>query len=147
MSKVCHTHVEQIPNEHDGHNVILPRTSSQAKTDGIFILKQKYTRELVSKFCPKNTKSLRVLMSMSCQLTLDEGEPIDPTQYRRIIRSLLYLTASIPNFSYAVDVYARFQSKPKKSHLEANKRIIRYLKGTKSLGVCYPPDDSLELKG
>ncbi|GJS71503.1 hypothetical protein Tco_0704344 [Tanacetum coccineum] len=61
---------------------------------------------------------------------LDEdlsGIPVDQTQYRSMIGSLMYLTASRPDLVFAVCMCARYQSKPTKKHLEAVKRVFRYL--------------------
>ncbi|GKF64964.1 hypothetical protein Tco_0188412, partial [Tanacetum coccineum] len=41
----------------------------------------------------------------------------------------------------------RYQSNPKESHLTAVKRILRYLKGTSTLGLYYPKCSSFDLKG
>ena len=54
----------------------------------------------------------------------EEGEPVDTKLYRGMIGSLLYLTASRPDLSLSVGICARYEAKPKKSHLEATKRII-----------------------
>ncbi|GJW91335.1 hypothetical protein Tco_0168888 [Tanacetum coccineum] len=56
---------------------------------------------------------------------LDEGLlgiPVDQTQYRSMIGSLMYLTASRPDLVFNVCMCARYQSKPTKKHLEAVKR-------------------------
>jgi hypothetical protein len=41
---------------------------------------------------------------------------------------------------------ARFQAEPKESHVQAVKRIFRYLKGTIDLGLWYPSKESFTLK-
>ena len=41
----------------------------------------------------------------------------------------------------------RYQANPKHSHLEAAKKILRYVKGTANLGLWYPCDDNFELTG
>nr|GEV02067.1 retrovirus-related Pol polyprotein from transposon TNT 1-94 [Tanacetum cinerariifolium] len=46
--------------------------------------------------------------------------------------SLLYLTAGLPNIMFSVCLCARFQEAPKTSHLEAMKRIFRYIKENKT---------------
>ena len=58
----------------------------------------------------------------------------------------MYLRASRPDIMLAIGVYARYQSKPKESHLLAVKRIMRYLKGTPYLGLWYPKGLGFELK-
>ncbi|GJW24834.1 hypothetical protein Tco_0038645 [Tanacetum coccineum] len=83
-------------------------------------------------------------MSSETKLTHDEdGEPIDDTKYRGMIGSLLYLTASRPDIMFSVCLCARFQEAPKTSHIEAIKRIFRYIKGTSHLGLWYPKGTGL----
>nr|GEU54978.1 uncharacterized mitochondrial protein AtMg00810-like [Tanacetum cinerariifolium] len=66
------------------------------------------------------------------------GKPINETLYRRMIGSLMYLTATRPNIQFFTVLCVRYQSNPKESHLTAVKRILRYLKGTLTLGLYYP---------
>ncbi|XP_068462315.1 secreted RxLR effector protein 161-like [Phaseolus vulgaris] len=61
--------------------------------------------------------------------------------------STSYLTASRPDIMFAVCVCARFQSNPKESHFKATKRILKYLKGTTSVGLWYPFHSSINLVG
>ncbi|GJR97314.1 hypothetical protein Tco_0269488 [Tanacetum coccineum] len=61
-----------------------------------------------------------------------------------MIGSLLYLTASRPDIMFSVCLCARFQEAPKTSHLEAVKRIFRYIKGTTHLGLWYPKGTDIE---
>jgi hypothetical protein len=63
-----------------------------------------------------------------------------------MIGSLLYVTASRPDVKQVVGMVARFQEEPKESHVQAVKRIFRYLKGTIDLGLWYPSKDSFTLK-
>ena len=67
----------------------------------------------------------------------DQGKSVDIKLYRRMIGSLLYLTASRPDIMFSVCLCTRFQSCPKESHLIAVKRIIRYVKGTIGMGLWY----------
>ncbi|GKG11091.1 hypothetical protein Tco_0342491 [Tanacetum coccineum] len=60
------------------------------------------------------------------------GKSINETQYRGMIGSLMYLTASRPDIQFSTCLYTRYQANPKESHLIAVKRIFRYLKGTPS---------------
>ena len=63
-----------------------------------------------------------------------------------MIESLLYVTTSRPDAKQAVGMVARFQAAPKESHVQAVKRIFRYLKGTIHLGLWYPSKNSFSLK-
>ncbi|GJZ50225.1 retrovirus-related pol polyprotein from transposon TNT 1-94 [Tanacetum coccineum] len=59
----------------------------------------------------------------------EEAYSVDVHLYRSMIISLMYLTASRPDITFAVCACARFQVTPKTSHLHTVKRIFIYLKG------------------
>ncbi|GKC51907.1 hypothetical protein Tco_1074652 [Tanacetum coccineum] len=78
-------------------------------------------------------------METKMALTKDEeADDVDVHLYRSMIGSLMYLTASRPDIMFAVCVCSRFQVTPKTSHLNAVKRIFKYLKGKPNLGLWYP---------
>ena len=64
-----------------------------------------------------------------------------------MIGSLLYLTASKPDISYSVGVCARYQAYPKKSHMIALKRIVKYVKSIANFGVWNSKDTNDVLAG
>ncbi|GKB16935.1 retrovirus-related pol polyprotein from transposon TNT 1-94 [Tanacetum coccineum] len=74
-----------------------------------------------------------------------QGTPADATLNRGMIGSLMYLTSSRPDLIYAVCLCARYQAKPTKKHLNAVKRIFRYLKGTINMGLWYSKDTDMSL--
>ncbi|XP_059627472.1 uncharacterized mitochondrial protein AtMg00810-like [Cornus florida] len=105
---------------------------------GIFISQQKYASELLKKFNMNDSKAVSTPLCPNTKLSLDcTSEAVPSTLYRFIIGSLLYLTASKPDIMYFVGLVARFQSNPKMSHLQAAKRILRYVKGTIFYGLHY----------
>ncbi|XP_071705180.1 uncharacterized mitochondrial protein AtMg00810-like [Rutidosis leptorrhynchoides] len=107
--------------------------------DGTFTNQQKYIHDMLKKFVMENSKPMFTPMATNVKLTLEgEVDSFDSTKYRGMIGSLLYLTASRPDIMYSVCLCARFQENPKMSHVEAVKRIFRYLKGTMHLGLWYP---------
>ncbi|KAJ9566375.1 hypothetical protein OSB04_002341 [Centaurea solstitialis] len=75
------------------------------------------------------------------------GNSVNITEYRGMISSLLYLTASRPDIMFSTCLCARFQADPKESHLNDVKRIFRYLKGTPNMGLWYPKDSGFDLIG
>ena len=75
------------------------------------------------------------------------GQSVDITLYRSIISSLLYLTTSWPDITFSVGVCARFQSNPKESHLNAVKRIIKYVSGSCDFGLFYSKESNVSLAG
>ena len=80
----------------------------------------------------------RTPMVTNAKLTNDpSGESIDVTLYKSMIGSLLYLIASRPDIVFSVGICSRFQSNPKVSHLNAVKRIIKYVGQTCNYGLFY----------
>nr|GFA47734.1 copia protein [Tanacetum cinerariifolium] len=69
----------------------------------------------------------------------------DHTDYRSMIRSLMYVTSSRPDIMFATCMRARYQANPNEHHVSAVKRIFRYLKGTINLGLWYPKDSGFDL--
>nr|GEX04901.1 uncharacterized mitochondrial protein AtMg00810-like [Tanacetum cinerariifolium] len=88
--------------------------------------------EAVSVGTPMATKHLDADLS---------GTSIDQTNYRSMVRALMYLTASRPDFMNATCYCARYQAKP----TETVKRIFRYLKDTIHMRLWYPKDTGFEL--
>ncbi|GJZ32016.1 uncharacterized mitochondrial protein-like protein [Tanacetum coccineum] len=119
----------------------------QQKHDGIFISQDKYVTEILKKFDFATIKTASTPMEPNKALVKDEeAEDVDVHLFRSMIGSLMYLTASRPDITFAVCVCARFQVTPKTSHLNVVKRIFRYLKGQPKLGLWYPKDSSFDLE-
>ncbi|WVZ48731.1 LOW QUALITY PROTEIN: hypothetical protein U9M48_000150 [Paspalum notatum var. saurae] len=107
-----------------------------------------YTRDILKKFNMGDSKPTTTPMSTNTALDADEdGEAVDQKEFRGVIGSLLYLTATRPDIQFAVCLYARYQASPRTSHRQAVKRIFRYLKFTPELGLWYSSSSSLFLRG
>ena len=106
-----------------------------------FLSQEKYTKDLLKRFKMEKYKPIKTPMPTNGHLDLDErGNPVDQTLYHSMIGSLLYLTASRPNIMFSVCMCARFQANPKKAHLRAVKRILRYLKHAQALAFGIPKE-------
>ena len=116
--------------------------------DGIFINQSKYTNDMMNKFSLTDAKPAKTPMSPSVKIDADpSGIEVNPTLYRGMIRSLMYLTAIRPEIMFATSMCACFQANPKEFHMIAVKHIFRYLKHTPNLGLWYPRDSEFELVG
>ncbi|GJR78817.1 putative ribonuclease H-like domain-containing protein [Tanacetum coccineum] len=115
--------------------------------DGIFISQDKYVADILKKFDFWFIRAATTPIESNKPLVKDEdGEDVDVHVYRSMIGSLRYLTASRPDIMFAVCTCARFQITPKALHLNAVKRIFRYLKHQPKLGLWYPKDLPFELE-
>ncbi|GKB59835.1 hypothetical protein Tco_0916021 [Tanacetum coccineum] len=113
--------------------------------DGIFFNQSKYIKEMLKKLGLKDSKPTKTPMSTKIKLTKDdEADSADSSKYRGMIGSLLYLTASRLDIMFSVCLCAHFQENPKTTHLEAVKRIFRYIRGTIHLGLWYPKGSEIE---
>jgi hypothetical protein len=85
----------------------------------------------MKKFNMTELKSVFTPISSAASLGPDEdGEAVDQREYRSMIDSLLYLTATRPDIQFAVGLCAHFQASPHSSHRTAVQRIFSYLKHT-----------------
>jgi hypothetical protein len=108
----------------------------------------KYTKDIVRKFKMDDSKAMTTPMSTTTALDADEvGEHVYQKEYRSMIGSLLYLTATRPDIQFSVCLCARFQASPRTSHRQAVKPIFRYLRHTPDFGLWYSSSPSLALHG
>ena len=92
----------------------------------------------MKKFGLEFASSVRTPMSPNVKLTVGLlSKIVDPTLYKSMIGSLLYLTTSRLDINYSVGVCARYQANPKESNVTAIKCIIKYVKSTSNLSVCW----------
>jgi hypothetical protein len=115
---------------------------------GTFVHQGKYTKDLMKKFNMTELKPMSTPMSSAASLGLNEdGDAVDQREYRSMIGSLLYLTATRPDIQFIVGLCARFQSSSRSSHRTAVQRVFRYLKHTLEFGIWYSASSSLDLVG
>ncbi|XP_047267861.1 uncharacterized mitochondrial protein AtMg00810-like [Capsicum annuum] len=69
----------------------------------------------------------------------------DMTLYQRVVGKLMYATITRPDISHAVQTLSQFMQQPKRSHLEATNRMVRYLKGTVGQGIWLKAHPAIEL--
>nr|GEV60113.1 putative ribonuclease H-like domain-containing protein [Tanacetum cinerariifolium] len=116
------------------------------KSDGIFISQDKYVAKILKKYRFTEVKNASTPIETQKLLLKDEdGKELDVYMYRSMIGSLMYLTYSRPDIMFTVCACARYQVNPKVSHLDAVKRIFRYLKGHSKLGLWYAKDYPFDL--
>ncbi|XP_017179515.1 uncharacterized mitochondrial protein AtMg00810-like [Malus domestica] len=104
----------------------------------IFIHQRKYVASLLNKFGLSECKSVFTPLVPSDKLCKDDGSgSASEEQYRRIVGSLLYLTATRPDIMYDASLLARFMNSPTNKHFGTAKRVLRYIKGTLDYGLEY----------
>lgn len=116
-------------------------------SQGIHLCQAKYAMEVLRRFEMEDCNAVRNPMVPGGKVDLDEnGERIDETFYKQIIGSLMYITTTRPDLQFAVSLLSRYMSKPTTLHLQAAKRVLRYLRGTMDYGIWYKRGGAGELQ-
>jgi len=95
--------------------------------DEIFVNQEKFVREVLKKFKMKNYTKVNTLVECECWVkmsTNDEGENINSTTFKSLVRSLRYLTCTNLNILFRVRHVSRFMETPIMTHFKALKRIL-----------------------
>lgn len=83
-------------------------------------------------------KEISTFTEVNAKLRNEEGDELEePNMYRKLVGPLIYLTLTRPDIAHSVGVASRFMQNPRKPHLDAIHRILRYVKGTINYGMRY----------
>ena len=116
-------------------------------TEGYYLSQAKYASELLTRAGLTDNKTCTTPLEPNSKLTPMDGIPLDdPTLYRQLVGSLVYLTVTRPDIAYAVHIVSQFLSTPRSPHYAAVLRILRYIKGTLFHGLHFSAHSSLELR-
>ncbi|XP_042755658.1 uncharacterized mitochondrial protein AtMg00810-like [Lactuca sativa] len=117
--------------------------------NSMFLSQHKYIEEILRCANMEACKLVATPVNTNSNLSLHNGEPVsDPSLYRSLAGALQYLTFTRPDIAYVVQQICLFMHAPKLPHLNALKRILRYLKGTLTHGLilhCSPCSPSTQL--
>ena len=102
---------------------------------------------MLFKFGMADYKSVSTPLDRTVKLCPDSGRVCDPTRFRQIVGSLIYLTITRPDHSYPVGVISQFMARPTEEHLQCAQRVLRYVSGTKDRGLLYRAGTAVQLVG
>ncbi|KAM1146650.1 hypothetical protein TB2_037939 [Malus domestica] len=119
---------------------------------GLVSLNQRqYLEKLIRKFgVHDSTKPVSTslaphfkLSSLQCPKNDKEKLQMKNIPYANLVGSLMYaMVCSRPDIAHAVGMVSRYMHNPGKEHWQAAKWILRYLHGTRDVGLCFERDDS-----
>uniref|UniRef100_A0A7S3XD32 Reverse transcriptase Ty1/copia-type domain-containing protein n=1 Tax=Picocystis salinarum TaxID=88271 RepID=A0A7S3XD32_9CHLO len=93
--------------------------------------------KMLEKFGMDNAKESRVPLSECMKQGKEESDEELVVQYQQLVGQLLYLSTTVrPDIAHAAAVLSRYMSKPAQEHWKAAKRVLKYLKGTRTHGLC-----------
>ncbi|XP_019229122.1 PREDICTED: uncharacterized protein LOC109210203 [Nicotiana attenuata] len=96
--------------------------------NGIFISQKKYAGDILMRFNMDKAKLILTLIEEKLKLVRDgTSNFVDPTYFKKLVGSLRYLTSTRPDITYGAGLINSFMETPRQSHLQAAKRILRYI--------------------
>ncbi|KAL8148001.1 hypothetical protein AgCh_005364 [Apium graveolens] len=97
-----------------------------------------YAKKMLEKDGMASCNLSKFLMDPKEKITKDEqGKLVDATQYRSLVGCLRYLVHTRPDVAYSVGIVSRYMELPTEMHVNAVKKILRYVKGTLDYGLVY----------
>eukprot|EP00253_Pinus_taeda_P036238 PITA_36238 len=85
--------------------------------NGIFISQARYVNEVLGRFNMQECKAAITPTVMGLKLSKeDSSKDFDPSLYKSIVGSVMYLTATRPDIMFAVSLISRFMERPKEAH-------------------------------
>ncbi|KAE9591253.1 putative RNA-directed DNA polymerase [Lupinus albus] len=92
---------------------------------------KKYIKEVLKRFNMATCNPISTPTATNEKLDKDEeGEEVDDTRFKKIVGCLRFLCNSRPDICHGVGLVSRFMSNPRKSHMLAAKRLLKYIQGT-----------------
>lgn len=111
--------IQRIPSEHK-----------------IQVTQTNYIKKMLIQFGMSEAKAINCPLDHNVDLVPNDDSPPANFPYRQVIGCLVYLSSHTrPDLAYSVSVLARFCQNPSHAHVNAVKRVLRYLIGTQTRGI------------
>ena len=83
----------------------------------IFICQSKYIKDVLKRFKMINCNLASTPIATRTKLSKHEkGSSVDPTMFKRLVGSLMYMIATRLDIMYGVSLISRFMKSPQNSH-------------------------------
>jgi uncharacterized protein (DUF1330 family) len=118
------------------------------KRGEVFLGQGKYAIKILQKFGMMDCKSMDAPMNADIRkVKVPDSDPVDPSLYRQLIGSLMYLVNTRPDICFAVNTLSQFQVEPRHEHWIVAKHVLRYIRGTINYGLRYTASSNIQLHG
>lgn len=113
---------------------------------GIYVNQRKYTLDLIQDAGLFGCKPISTLLPKGTKFCSNEGELMtEPQKYRRLIGRLLYLGFTRLDIAFVTQQLSQYVQAPRETHWLGALHLLRYVKGSPSLGLCFSSKNSLQL--
>jgi hypothetical protein len=118
------------------------------KRGEVFLGQGKYAIKILQNFGMMDCKSMDTPMNTDIRkVKVPDSDPVDPSLYRQLIGSLMYLVNTRPDICFAVNTLSQFQVKPRQENWIAVKHVLRYIRGTINYCLKYTTSSDVQLHG
>ena len=106
---------------------------------------EEYVKKVLSRFSMSDAKPVNTPLATHFELSMQQSlateekrDQMGKVPYAFAIGSLMYaMVYTRLDITHAVRVVSKYMSNPRKQHWEVVKWILRYLRGTASLALCF----------
>uniref|UniRef100_A0AAV1UQM3 Reverse transcriptase Ty1/copia-type domain-containing protein n=1 Tax=Peronospora matthiolae TaxID=2874970 RepID=A0AAV1UQM3_9STRA len=114
----------------------------------VTMCQRRYVEYALKHFGMSDCKDITSPTDISSRLKPSTAATTIDAPFREAVGALIHLmTATRPDIAFAVSYVSRFMENPQVGNWMAVKRILRYLQGTKSHGICFKSDDKIDFCG
>ncbi|XP_020245041.1 uncharacterized protein LOC109823167 [Asparagus officinalis] len=114
---------------------------------GIVFSQRKFALDLLLETGMLGCKVATTPIKQNHKMCAEGGDPVSKEQYQRLVGRLIYLCHMRPDITHAVSVVSRYMHDPREQHMEAVRRILRYIKGSPGKGLWFRSSGHLRIKG
>ena len=137
----------KISHEEDASSFLGSKITYDMQEGVLTITQEKFVTELLKNFQMENSTPISTPMDSKLILSKNQQPPEElkdlktVKSFQCLIGSLMWLTSVCrPDLAYSTTKLARYASNPGQIHIQAGLRVLRYLSGTRTLGLCYRAD-------
>lgn len=121
---------------------------SESQDGGLIVRQSAYARKVLRKFNMLEANKVTTPTDINQVIGVFGDSELTQFPYREAVGSLIYLAvATRPDIAFAVGVVSRFLERPTAAHVNAIKRIMKYIKATLDYGIRFDRRIKLKLCG
>lgn len=120
---------------------------AQFHSEGLFLSQQRFAEDMLAVAAMSDCSPMPTPLPLQPQHVPSQSELFEnPKYFRSLAGKLQYLTLTRPDIQYAVNFICQKMHQPPVSDFNLLKRILRYIKGTVTMGINFSKDTYFVLR-